>query len=709
MTADDFLEIARALSDPLCLLTAQGQFLAANPAACKLLQVDVDSLAGRKLQDLVMPEQLSQVTQHLRNWSASRQAIPATLKLCAANGECLECHCHGSLLSPRSDNSPALIILRSKEKSSLTGGFVALNDKIAQLEKEIAERRQFEQALRESDAQVRLLLDSAGEAIYGIDLQGACTFVNTTCLHFLGYDSSDEVLGKNMHELIHHSHADGSPYLIDTCQINQAYLSGRHVKAEHEVFWRRDGHAFPVEYFAHPIRHEGEILGAVVTFQDITERKKIEAALTRSQETLERAQAIAHLGSWDWDLANNNIHWSKEACLINKGYSKNLDVTQEVFADCIHPDDKDRVMQAFEASIANPKIAFDIKYRVLHPNGEVRYITSKAKIYYDSNHKPLCIIGTVLDITKQKQTEDEIKKLNEELEDRVEQRTTELKAANVHLNTSLRQLQDTQEQLIQSEKMASLGGLVAGVAHEINTPVGVGVTAVSHLQMKINEYTKHYHSGQFTRDDFESLLNSTTESSEIIHNNLNRAAELIRSFKQVAVDQTCNEVRSFNLHEYLSEILHSLKPKLKTGTGQHSAAIDCPLDIVMHSHPGALSQVMTNLIMNSVIHGFDEQQAGNININASHTADGNIQLDYSDNGKGISAENLKKIFEPFFTTRRSQGGTGLGMHIVYNLVTQTLGGRIHCRSTKNQGTTFQIELAATIDQQDVPMRVQGQG
>jgi len=690
VTADNFLQFASALSAPLFLLTAQGQILAANPAASKLLGIDGKLLAERKLQELVVPEQVQKLTQHLRNWSASHQALPATLKLRQGNGEYLEYHCQGSLLQPRTEENPALIVLYGKKTSNMTVGFISLNGKIAQLEKEITERRQFEQALAESEAQVRLLLDSTGDAIYGIDMQGECTFVNATCRHLLGYDTSDELLGKNMHELIHHTHVDGSPYPAKSCQIYQAYITGQHVKVDDEVFWRKDGSAFPAEYFSHPIWREGKIIGAVITFRDITEHKAIEGAL-------ERAQAIAHIGSWEWDLVTNEVAQSDETKRIFLGDNfHEYDDDFESMMVRIHPDDQDMVDELLSQTMTKQSKTHCMEYRIVQPDGSERIIISRGEVDWNDANEPVRMIGTVQDVTEQKWAEEEIRKLNEELEERVEIRTGELRLVNEDLQSSLQQLKKTQEQLVQSEKMASLGGLVAGVAHEINTPVGVGVTAISHLQMKVEEYAALYHSGQLTRDDFESLLKSTTESSKIIHNNLDRAAELIRSFKQVAVDQTSNELRNFNLKGYLDEILQSLKPKLKNGA--YEVTISCPEGISLYNHPGALSQVMTNLMMNSIIHGFEDCESGAINIKVSEKSDGTVHLDYSDNGKGISAENVKRIFEPFFTTRRGQGGSGLGMHIVFNLVTQTLGGQIHCSSIEGQGALFQIELPGAVKQ-----------
>lgn len=305
-------------------------------------------------------------------------------------------------------------------------------------------------------------------------------------------------------------------------------------------------------------------------------------------------------------------------------------------------------------------------------------------------------LASYSDITLRKQADEKLDHYHKHLEELVAERTSALQAANEHLQTSLQQLHETQDQLVQSEKMASLGGLVAGVAHEINTPVGVGVTAISHLQMKLDEYGTRYESGELTRSDFEGLLDLANEVGSIIHSNLDRAAGLIRSFKQVAVDQTSNEVRNFELKEYLNEILQSLNPNLKSAA--HTVSVNCADGIVLCNHPGALSQVMTNLIMNSIIHGFDGRTNGNIIINVNQTNDNKVTIDYIDNGKGISQENIQKIFEPFFTTRRGQGGSGLGMHIVYNLVNQTLGGKIHCSSREGEGIAFQIILPGVIKQ-----------
>ncbi len=298
-----------------------------------------------------------------------------------------------------------------------------------------------------------------------------------------------------------------------------------------------------------------------------------------------------------------------------------------------------------------------------------------------------------LDISERKQREKDIKELNEQLEQRVESRTVELRKSNEKLVESLELLNKTRDQLVQSEKMAALGELVAGVAHEINTPLGIGVTAISHFKDNLDIYQQRYDSGQLTRMDFESMLKRSTESAGIILSNLLRAADLIRSFKKVAVDQTSEQQREFDLKQYIRDVLLSLQPKLK------KTLITVDLigsdGLMIDSYPGAISQVISNLVMNSLIHGFEEIAEGNITIELQE-ANGEVTLIYTDNGKGMTPIQVEKVFNPFFTSKRGRGGTGLGMHIVFNLVNQTLCGNIAAESTEGHGVQFTIRIPTRI-------------
>lgn len=283
--------------------------------------------------------------------------------------------------------------------------------------------------------------------------------------------------------------------------------------------------------------------------------------------------------------------------------------------------------------------------------------------------------------------EDEVCELNEFLEARVEQRTKELAAANKELTQALERLSQAQQHLIQSEKMASLGALVAGVAHEINTPVGIGVTAASHLEDKTKAMLDEFRGGALKRASLEEYLGVCDESTHMILANLRRASDLIRSFKQVAVDRSTEEKRVFRLRAYLEQVLLSLRPQLKKTA--IVVELECDAELEMDSYPGVWSQIVSNLVLNVLQHAFDPGQAGRVGISAVREPE-RLRFTFSDNGKGIAPEHLNLIFEPFFTTYRQKGGSGLGLSIVYNLVTQTMGGTIHVASEPGQGTVFSI-------------------
>jgi signal transduction histidine kinase len=248
-------------------------------------------------------------------------------------------------------------------------------------------------------------------------------------------------------------------------------------------------------------------------------------------------------------------------------------------------------------------------------------------------------------------------------------------------------LKQTRERMIMSEKMASLGGLVAGMAHEINTPVGIGIGSASQLTEMTKNLKSAYQQEEVSEEEFEKYLQDAVELGELTESNLKRAAELVRSFKQVAVDQSIEEQRAFQLKEYIDEVLLSLKNQLKRG--RISVVVDCPADLVFTSYPGAFSQIITNLIINSITHGFEPGGEGKIRIEAG-IEDDLLQFIYSDNGKGIAKQHLSKIFDPFFTTNRQGGSTGLGMQIIYNLVTEKLNGDISCESEPGEGVRFTI-------------------
>ncbi len=286
--------------------------------------------------------------------------------------------------------------------------------------------------------------------------------------------------------------------------------------------------------------------------------------------------------------------------------------------------------------------------------------------------------GIVRDISMRRHQEGELRHLNDSLGQQV-----------AETRTALQRLKEAQTQLVQSEKMASLGALVAGVAHEINTPVGVGVTAASTLQNSAAELKVRYETDSLRRSDLEHFVAIADESSSIILRNLQRASDLIHSFKQVAVDQSSGERRSLELKGYVEDVLASLGPKLRRSG--HAVKVNAPEPLAILTYPGALAQILTNFVSNSILHAYAPGQPGTMTIDLLRDGD-TVLLRYKDDGAGIPKENLSRIFDPFFTTKRGSGGSGLGMHIVYNLVTQVLGGTIDVHSTAGKGTEFVVRF-----------------
>lgn len=285
--------------------------------------------------------------------------------------------------------------------------------------------------------------------------------------------------------------------------------------------------------------------------------------------------------------------------------------------------------------------------------------------------------------------QEEIEEINLALEQRIQDRTTRLINANLYLEKTLKDLKDTQDQLVETEKMAALGNLVAGVAHEINTPLGVSLTAVSYLEKEASQIKTLFEQDHLTKNDFSDFLETTLESVSIALSNIDRAAELIKSFKLIAVDQSTANERLFNLEEYVDETIRSLEPQFRHSQIKIKTDID-PM-IFFNTNPGDVAQIVTNFVMNAWVHAFGQEKKGSIIIHAS-PREGVILLTCRDDGLGMPEHVKELIFEPFFTTKRGQGGSGLGLNIVYNIVTQKFNGSISCESQVGKGTTFTVTI-----------------
>lgn len=283
----------------------------------------------------------------------------------------------------------------------------------------------------------------------------------------------------------------------------------------------------------------------------------------------------------------------------------------------------------------------------------------------------------------------QLNKNQKELESRVELRTSELAKANTELKVLLKEQKALQTHLVETEKMAQLGGLVAGIAHEINTPVGIGMTAASSVHDFISEIESSAQSGKLTKSQLNSLIAKSKECTAILVSNLTRSAELISNFKEVAVSQVENQKNIFKVKIFIAEIISSLLPQTRKFDIDYQ--VDIPEGLELRSYQGVFAQIITNLIINSTKHGFTDTSDNQILIAVVIKKEA-LVLSYQDNGVGMSDEIIKKIFEPFYTTKRGKGGTGLGMHIVFNLVTQKLGGQIKVQSKPNKGTKVIVTI-----------------
>jgi len=307
----------------------------------------------------------------------------------------------------------------------------------------------------------------------------------------------------------------------------------------------------------------------------------------------------------------------------------------------------------------------------------------------DSAGKIVGFLGIARDITQQAQAERALQELNFQLEKRVEDRTAELEQTNDSLANAMNNLQLAQAELVRTEKLTALGDIVAVVAHEINTPIGNCLTVASTLRDRSEELLLEIEQGALKRSSLARYMSDSKTGMDILIRGLHRSSELVSNFKQVAVDQTSEQRRIFELDKVINEVVALMMPMLRKTP--YKLLICIAPGITMDSYPGPIEQIITNLINNAIMHGFEPELPGTMTLSAEIIGD-NVKIEFADDGKGIPAHYLNRIFDPFFTTRLGRGGTGLGLNIVHNIVRTMLGGQIEVSSTAGQGTVFIIDL-----------------
>ncbi len=394
-----------------------------------------------------------------------------------------------------------------------------------------------------------------------------------------------------------------------------------------------------------------------------------------------------------------NVEWVNNAFISI--YGKNvadLNTLPEMSIFNIHSDQQSQ--EYISEALKNKEATNFEAIKHVMPGCNAWIQSSITPIYADEALFKIIIIDSDINAIKEKEHEialqrDHISLQRDEIEkqrDIALAQKDEIEAQAEALQETIDELQNTQRKLIESEKMASLGNLVAGVAHEINTPVGIGIAAASTFKSKTANLERLFSSKQMKQSDLSSYLVSAKEATKLLTVNLNRTGDLVKSFKQVSVDEITEQHRTFDFKEYLQDVLISLDPKL----AEKKTVIDiqCESGLMMDSYPGAFAQIITNFTVNSIMHGFKDREGGTITINAK-AIDGVLHFDFKDDGCGMTDEVQRKCFDPFFTTNM-QLGTGLGLNIVYNLVTQKLHGEISCSSTLESYSCFSVRVQQTV-------------
>ncbi|MEQ8332194.1 PAS domain S-box protein [Nisaea sp.] len=432
---------------------------------------------------------------------------------------------------------------------------------------------------------------------------------------------------------------------------------------------RPDGSTWWCLHNSRPIVFAGQP-AAIVWHLDITNRKNFEAELSRTEEQLRSTINNAPAGILLTDKEMNIV-------VANDVLRDIIKVPEEMMAAGRNYADVIRFLANRGDYGRNPDRTVDEILDALKTPAErsLEYTSLDGKVFNVRRH-PVGAGGAVT----------------------IAMDVSELKEAEERLRQALWDLELAQDELVHSEKMASLGSLVAGVAHEINTPMGTALTAATHVREETLKVTAALKKNEIKRSQFENFLLTADEGSKIIEVNLTRAAHLIRSFKQVAVDQSSEQRRPFNVDSYLRETIESLTPQLRSYP-KIELVLDADADVVIDSFPGAFSQILSNLLLNALTHAFGQEGEGKIEIRTLTFGD-QVRISFADNGLGMTEAVRGRIFEPFFTTRRGAGGSGLGLHIVYNLVTTKLSGTIRCFSNPGEGTRFDITLPITSETVD---------
>ena len=513
------------------------------------------------------------------------------------------------------------------------------------------ERDRANEALREREEHIRLLLDSTAEAIYGIDPRGCCTFANSACARLLGYADPSQLLGRNMHALVHHTRKDGSPYPVEECRVFRAFPQNQGSHADDEVLWRADGSSFPAEYWSYPIRRGGQVVGSVVTFLDITERRQLEDQFRRAQQRLRDVVVSSPAVLFTLAIVEDQVQgisWTSDNLREILGYPPEVAIGPDWWPANVHPEDLERVKAQTDADLFTRGHSTQ-EYRFRHGDGSYRWTRCDMRLIRDETGRPSEVVGALLGITERKRAEEEQFKLREQFQ--------------------------------QAQKLESVGRLAGGVAHDFNNLLTV-----------INGYSNLLLAELTPNDPMHESVTEIRQAGQ-------RAEALVRQLLLLSRKQV-TQASVVNLNDVITEVEKMLARVIGEDIRLESVlspSLGCVL-----ADPGQLHQVLMNLAVNAR----DAMPGGgtllietrNVDLDDSYVEQHAevkpgpyAQLKVSDTGIGMTKDVMSHFFEPFFTTKKPGEGTGLGLATVYGIVKQS-GGSIWVSSEPGKGTAFTIHL-----------------
>ncbi len=530
--------------------------------------------------------------------------------------------------------------------------------------REAAIRALAEQRLAEES--YRKLFEGSVDGIYVTTPAGALLNANPALARMMGYDTPEELI-RGIADIAH------TVYVHPEAREHTSLLMQRDgMVREFEYQVRQRGGAILwLSDSATAVRDEGgEIIRYEGTVRDITDQRRAEEAIAEGRRLL---QLVI-----DTVPAVINVKDKQLRYVLMNRYMAGIfgveptDAIGRTTTDLMSRYGAQKTDENDKRVLAAGKELGFYEEEYLDSTGNLRHWLVNKLPLLDAGGEVESIVTVALDIGERKRGEQEMRKAKDSAE------------------AALRNLRETQNSLIEAEKLAALGRLVAGVAHEVNNPVGISLTVASSLERKTALFASEVARGDLRRSSLNEFLETSRDASSQLVANLNRAAELITSFKQVAADRNYSDQRTFDLGDLTEQVVMSLRPGLRK---HHlTLTVDCQPNLTMNSYPGPYGQVLTNLFLNAVAHAFPDGRPGCVDITVRESGKDNVEIIFSDDGCGMSFDVRRRAFDPFFTTRRDQGGTGLGLHIVYSIVTNRLGGRLELDSEPGRGTRIQIIL-----------------